>query len=162
MKKIYLHIIFIIIITLSCQKIEKVSPIPEIHYKDFTLNEGVDALDNHIYIGKLTFSFIDGDADFGIYYGDTTEFNIFLTPFEKISGEYLRIESLPDSLNNFRVIYSSKLSRTGQNKTIKAEIEIEISYPYNFEYDTIKYDFYIMDRARHFSNTESTVNIGFR
>jgi hypothetical protein len=161
MKTHVFQIIVFSFVFIACSKIDNVSPVPEIHYRDFTLYQGVDELGNQMYFGTLLFSFIDGDADFGSYYQDTTEFNIFLTPLEKIEGDYFIIESMPDSLNNYRVIYNSKLSRTGQNKTIKGDIEIEIRYPLNFEHDTIRYDFFIMDRARNFSNTESTDDISF-
>ena len=50
------------------------------------------------------------------------------------------------------------LDREGQNKTLQGEIEVEIEY-YSIDYDTLKYSFYLIDRAYHRSNTDTTTEI---
>ena len=52
------------------------------------------------------------------------------------------------------------LDREGQNKTLSGTIEVEIEY-YTIDYDTLKYSFYIMVRAYHRSNTDTTTEIIF-
>jgi hypothetical protein len=54
------------------------------------------------------------------------------------------------------------LDRVGQNKTVKGFIRIEMYFFVIPEYDTIRYDFYIVDRALNKSNIESTSDIGFK
>ena len=49
----------------ACEPIEKVSDVPEIEFKSFTLYE-VDTLGFKIKAGELIFHFIDGNADFGV------------------------------------------------------------------------------------------------
>ena len=52
------------------------------------------------------------------------------------------------------------LDREGQNKTLQGEIMVDIQYLL-IEYDTLKYSFYILDRAFHHSNVDTTSEIIF-
>jgi len=148
----------------SCQKIITYSDIPQIKFKSFTLKDTVDAIDNIIKLGELVFSFIDGDGDLGleqpdsIQQNDTIIVNLFFTLFEKIDGQFQKVdeEDLETPLN-YRIPY---MEREGQNKTLKGEIQVNFEY-YIIEYDTIKYEFYIVDRALHKSNVETTPEIIF-
>ncbi len=151
----------------SCIKTQEVSPVPAISFGTFDVFLGYDSLlDQYLTVGELEFSFIDGDADIGIYedYVDTVtwnenNYNVFLIPYEKIDTSYIAIEldsSLPPPY--YTIWHDDKLDRTGQNKTIKGTITITIlDLPL---YDTIRYEFYIRDRAGHSSNTETTTDIG--
>ncbi len=147
----------------SCEPPEKVSIIPEITFKSFTLEDYIDTLGNPVKLGVLKFDFIDGDADIGSY-DDTAiavenRYNLFLIPFEKLPGGiYDSVESDP---LKYIIRYDDKLSRFGQNKTIKGEIKLDIQYYVIPPYDTICYEFYIIDRAKHRSNVERTSDIGF-
>lgn len=144
----------------ACEPFEKVSEIPSITFKEFELYE-IDTLSNTIQVGKLTFSFIDGDADIGVnpdYASSNDSINFFLIPFEKFEGQYIQV---PDDTLEYQIRYNEKLDRVGQNKTIKGEISLLIYYFIKPPYDTIRYDFFIYDRARHQSNIESTSDIGF-
>jgi hypothetical protein len=152
---------------LACEMPETISPIPAITYKDFLLENYRDSLGNQGKLGTLTFDFIDGDADIGsiVYDYDTTEeslekkYNVFLIPFEKLpDGEYDSVETQP---LKYIIRYNDKLNRVGQNKTVKGEIEISIQYAIIPPQDTLRYGFYIVDRARHRSNHEYTSDIGF-
>jgi hypothetical protein len=145
---------------IACEPFEKVSEIPQITFKDFRLFE-IDTLSNTIKVGELAFDFIDGDADLGVnpeYSGSNDSINLYLIPFEKTDGMYVQI---PGDTLKYQIRYDEKLDRIGQNKTIKGEISLIIYYFIEPAYDTIKYDFYIYDRARHQSNVESTSDIGF-
>jgi hypothetical protein len=51
------------------------------------------------------------------------------------------------------------LDRNGQ--AVKGEISVEIQYILLPPFDTMKYEFYIMDRAGNKSNIESTSDIPF-
>ena len=164
-------ILFLFLITatliLACEMPETVSPLPEITYKSFMLENYRDSLGNQGKLGTLKFDFIDGDADIGsiIYDYDTTEeslekkYNVFLIPFEKLpDGIYDSVETQP---LKYIIRYNEKLNRVGQNKTVKGEIEISIQYSIIPPQDTLRYKFYIVDRARHRSNLEYTSDIGF-
>jgi hypothetical protein len=154
-------LLFPVILLVSCEPFEKVSDVPEIHFKSYS-RYLVDTLDLTIESGELVFSFRDGDADFGV---DTIEYpedtiNLYIIPFQKVDQTYDSIDM--DIYGRKYAIYSNeRLDRTGQNKTIQGEIKVRIYYFLIPPYDTIRYDFYIMDRAGNKSNVESTSDIGF-
>jgi hypothetical protein len=145
----------------SCEPIQKVSDVPEIKFKSFSLFE-MDTLGFRIKVGEMVFSFIDGNADFGVDAASNSQdtLNLILTPFKKLNGLY-------DSINmdtygrRYTVLNNESLVRVGQNKTIKGEIKLQIYYFVTPPFDTLKYDFYILDRAGNKSNVASTTDIGF-
>jgi hypothetical protein len=144
----------------ACEPLEKVSEIPEIQFKSFIMYE-IDTFDSRIKMGELIFSFIDGNADIGIIQGRSDDtLNFFLLPFQKLKGVYDSIDA--DTYGReYSILNDEKLVRTGQNKTIKGEIKLQVFYFTDPPYDTIRYDFYILDRAGNKSNVESTSDIGF-
>ncbi len=144
----------------SCEEVEQISKIPAITFKSFELSE-MDTMSNTILVGTLTFSFIDGDADIGVntdYADGNDSVNFFLMTFEKLNGIY---RPAGNDTMKYQIRYDERLDRVGQNKTIKGDIELLIYYFVTPPYDTIRYDFYIVDRAFHKSNTESTTDIAF-
>jgi hypothetical protein len=157
--RILVFLIFTALIYSACEPLEKVSDVPEITYKSFKLFE-IDTLSMVIKAGELKFNFIDGDADLGVSTQSSEDtLNFFLIPYQKLDGEYIAAEDM-DTLK-YRIRDDEKLRREGQNKTIKGEIKLIIYYFVTPPYDTIRYDFYIVDRAHHQSNIESTEDIGF-
>jgi hypothetical protein len=151
----------------ACELPETVSSVPEITYKSFLLEDYRDSLGNQGKLGTLKFDFIDGDADIGsyVYDYDTTEeslakkYNVFLIPFEKLPGGYY--DSVKTEPLKYIIRQNEKLDRVGQNKTVKGEIAISIQYSIIPSQDTLRYEFYILDRARNRSNIEYTSDIGF-
>jgi hypothetical protein len=167
--KIYLTaIVLLTVVVASCVKTEPVSPVPEITFKRFEVFYAYDTLlEQYIPVGELEFSFIDGDADIGMYEEDIIEdttgwdernYNVFLTPYQKIDTLYYLIE--PDSSKPppyYTIWHDSKLDRVGQNKTIKGDITLTLNdLP---EFDTIRYEFFIRDRAGNESNLETTTDV---
>lgn len=147
----------------SCEKVESISNIPYIEFKSFELRDTVDILGNESKIGELVFKFEDGDGDIGVEQPDTLyninpAYNLFFTLFEKIDGEFVEVddEDLETPLN-YRIPY---IENIGQNKTLRGEIKVEFYYLLML-YDTVKYEFYIIDRAEHQSNVETTREISF-
>jgi len=148
----------------TCSRPEQLPEIPEISFKSFTLDRKVNDLGNNIVTGTLIFRFQDGDGDVGFHApdsipeGDTSFYNLFFTLHEKIDGEYIRIsnDDLPSPLY-YRIPFMEK---EGQNKTLSGDVDVEFEY-LTIEYDTILYEFYIIDRAGHTSNIDSTDDIGF-
>ncbi len=167
----HLSLIGLLTLLLSgCIETEPVSPIPEIDFKNYTLGPAYDSLlDQYLLVGKLEFGFIDGNADFGINRPfdsgapDEYNYNVFISAFEKIDSSYIPVEF--DSTNpplNYRITRDTPLDRVGQNKTVKGVIRIDMYFFIIPPYDTLRFDFYITDRAMNKSNVESTTDIGFR
>jgi hypothetical protein len=148
----------------SCRKIESYPVIPSIEFQSFNIRDTVDLLGNQGKVGELVFSFVDGDGDIGLPQPDststdTTNYNLFFTLYEKLDGEFLKVDE--DDLEtplNYRIPF---IEMEGQNKTLKGEIQVDFFYFKIFliKYDTIKYEFYLVDRALHKSNVEETDTI---
>lgn len=144
----------------SCRKTVTYPEIPEIEYLGFSLRDTTDLLGNIGLVGKLVFSFVDGDGDIGLKQppdsvdpGDPEYSNLFFTMFDVQNG--ILVEIGDDELEfplYYRIPY---LKPQGMDKSLTGEIEVEFTYLL-FEYDTITYDFHITDRAGNVSNTEST------
>jgi len=156
-----------IIVIIACEKIEPADPIPEIGFKDFTVFDSYDTIGDEpveVKACELIFTFIDGDGDIGLIddpYDSIDPKNVFIIPFEKFDGSYYRNDEL-DTLA-FWIKHDEKMERVGQNKTLKGEIIVKFSYFTNLisDYDTLKFDFYMIDRAENKSNVESTTDIEF-
>jgi hypothetical protein len=158
----------------SCVETEPVSPIPEITFKKLEIVQITDGLGNKIIMTKLQFTFIDGNADIGIEQGisdnpalpDSVRFNVFINTFEKKDNYYLPV--VIDTADTLMpppysaIFQNDKLERVGQNKTIKGTITLNMPYYLLPDYDTIRYEFYIRDRAGNKSNVEVTSDIGFK
>ena len=159
--KILILIIIVLLGGLSCKKIESLPEIPSISFNSFILKDTTDVLGNEGKIGELIFDFEDGDGDIGLTQPDSlsvdsTNFNLFFTLFGKIDGEFIEVsENDLETPLNYRIPY---IEKEGQNKAIKGEIQVDFIYLL-FEYDTIKYSFFIVDRALHKSNVETTPEI---
>jgi hypothetical protein len=108
--------------------------------------------------GVLTFSFTDGDGDIGLYDSDTTapyDYNFYITYYEKQKGVLTKVD-LPFTLNSRIPI----LNNNGSNKAIKGEIEDTLFVNNALsQYDTILFEFYIVDRKLHQSNILKTPEI---
>jgi hypothetical protein len=152
----------------SCVETEPVSPIPQVTFESLEIYLAYDILGNLKPMADLKFQYIDGDADLGMYRSDTVpdptgwderNYNLYLVPFKKVDAEYTAIAT--DSTNPppyYKIWYNEKLDRVGQNKTVKGTVTITIEdLP---QEDTIRFDFYIRDRANNKSNVESTSDLG--
>jgi hypothetical protein len=161
--RIFLYTVLVISALLflgSCHKIEQISPIPNISFTSFTIFDTLDILGNQSKGGKLSFFFEDGDGDVGLNppeFGQTDSTNLFLTLYRKIDGEMVRAKpGDPLYPSDYRIPY---MVRLGQNKILRGTISVTFLYLFYSPTDTIKYDFYIQDRALHKSNLASTSEI---
>lgn len=149
----------------SCRKIESYPVIPSIEFQSFTIRDTFyTSLGSQGKVGELVFGFVDGDGDIGFLSdstaNDTTSiYDLFLTLYENLNGEFFKVDDLEPPLN-YHLPY---IEREGQNKTLKGEIQVKIEYFELFKellnYDTIKFEFFIIDRAFHKSNVEETDTI---
>ena len=151
----------VISVIFACKEFEQYPDTPQIEFKSLTFTKAYDEFNNPVRHGLLKFKVIDGDGDVGLrsrdtigkYSKDSTYYyNLFLDIFKVEEGEREEIDlEVP---HKFRVPY---VEQKGQNNTIKATIEVEINYPLDkFNYDTVAYEFYFVDRALHKSDTADT------
>jgi hypothetical protein len=165
MRRHILPVLFIIFLgsIVSCFKIEKVPPVPLIKFKDFQIFDSTDILGNQIKGGRLNFTFQDGDGDLGLPVSGSgirqDSSNLFFILFRKTNGIFTKA---PDNdilaPSSYRIPY---MNRQGQNQVLKGNINVTFLYLFATPADTIKYEFYVTDRAQHFSNTVSTCEIVF-
>jgi hypothetical protein len=163
MKRIkYLPVFFAIIyLTASCKKIERLPAVPHIDFTSFTIFDTLDPLGNISKGGRLKFKFEDGDGDMGLNAptnGSTDSTNLFLTLYRKEAGSMVESKVLDPLLPSpaYRIPY---MERLGQNKILKGTISVVFIYLSYTSTDTIKYDFYVKDRALNESNVVSTSEI---
>jgi hypothetical protein len=157
------YLILILIFTLlldSCRKIEKLPAVPHIDFTSFTIFDTTDILGNMSKGGRLRFHFEDGDGDMGLNAPlgvQTDSTNLFFTLFRKKGGT---MSPAPDNdplkPSAYRIPY---MERLGQNKILRGTISVTFLYLFFNNTDTIRYDFYIKDRALNESNVVSTSEI---
>lgn len=149
-------------VIVACHKIESLPDTPRIEFTSFAVFDTTDILGNNIQGGRLNFYFEDGDGDLGLKpyttgYSDTV--NLFFTLYRKAGDQFIEVPE-GDLLypSDYRIPY---MEREGQNKILKGTISITFLYLfYNKEdTDTVKYEFYIRDRALNTSNTEITCEV---
>jgi hypothetical protein len=144
----------------SCRKIEHLPAVPSIEYLNFKVFDTTDILGNKSKGGRLRFHFEDGDGDLGLNapvdsLQDST--NLFLTMYRKIGGKMVTVaDNDPLKPAPYRIPY---MERLGQNKILKGTISVTFLYLFYSPGDTIKYDFYVKDRALNESNVASTNQI---
>ncbi len=157
----YLSLVFIGFIFLNaCKKVEQLPAVPHIDFTSFTIFDTTDILGNNSKGGRLKFHFEDGDGDLGLNAptgGQTDSTNLFFTLFRKEGGVMLQApDNDPLKPSSYRIPY---MDRLGQNKILKGTISVTFLYLFYSPADTIRYDFYIKDRALNESNVVSTSEI---
>jgi hypothetical protein len=160
MNKIFVRTIVILslIAAASCGKIETLPPEPYIEYTSFAVFDTTDLLGNTIMGGRLNFYFEDGDGDLGLTVPEGDEeadtINLFVELYRINNGKTMPSpDDDPFKPTGFRIPF---MERLGQNKILKGTIAVEFSYLFYTEEDTLKYKFYVRDRAGNISNTDST------
>jgi hypothetical protein len=164
MRKIrYLIGVFMIIFaSYSCRKIQQLPATPHIDFTSFTIFDTTDILGNSSKGGRLKFRFEDGDGDLGLnpptIAGRTDSTDLFLTLFRKKAGSMDSVSGL-DPLLPSPALRIPFMERLGQNKILKGTISVTFIYQSYLPADTIKYNFFIKDRALNESNVASTSEI---
>lgn len=159
----YLIILLIGVIAFySCRKIEQLPPTPNIEFTSFEVFDTIDILGNSGKAGRLKFYFEDGDGDIGLDEPTdslTDATNMFIELYRKTNGNMVLSTDLTDPLlpsSSYRIPY---MERLGQNKILKGTISVILLYLDYSPTDTVRYDFFIRDRALNESNIESTSEI---
>jgi hypothetical protein len=154
-----IFILFLFFGLSACIEVENPSNIPEITYQRHTADYCIDQLGNQNKCISLFFKLKDGDGNIGIRNSDTLppftgiyKHNFYFDVFIPTENGNQPWDEL--SINYFNIPY---MEPEGQNKTLIADVQIDISFPINsLPYDTILISFYIFDRALNQSNTEMT------
>jgi len=145
----------------SCTKIETYPITPAITFKSLqyrdTLLVSSDNQNPTIWtVLKLTFDVKDGDGDLGQENnGTTVPIDLYLTIWGKKDGVWIK----DTTKNSYTIPY---LTPIGQNKSVYATVDVESLYWVNnrnqrqLPYDSVKCQFYILDRAKHKSNIDSS------
>lgn len=167
--KYFLYSVIVTIISFvfitGCEKVQSYPATPEIEFKSFWVRDTI-LNDNHIRLGTLSFSFVDGDGDFGLFQPDSGEndttklYNLYFTVYQKINGVMVQDTNLK-SKPYYPVYYNEAMKREGQDKTLKGTISLNLEY-FVIKYDTVKYDFFIVDRALNKSNIATTPELELR
>jgi len=149
-------------LTTACFKVEHIPSTPSIEFTSFEIFDTLDILGNTSKAGRLIFRFEDGDGDMGLSEPtsestDTT--NLTLSLFRKKSGKMVIVTDPNDPLlpySSYRIPY---MERLGQNQILRGSIAVTFLYQSYNQGDTIKYEFFIKDRAENYSNKEETAEI---
>lgn len=147
----------------SCMKKEVYPDVPVIAFQSF-----VEEFDTGKYAtrGYLTITFKDGNGDIGLLPGQTQPpfdsgspyyYNYIIDYYEKQNGSFVKlVTTVPFSA---RIPY---LTPDDPNKAIKGYIVDTILLNPKPAHDTVKFKFFIYDRALHKSNVDSTPPIILR
>ena len=164
MKKIKLPVIFILTLgaTVACIKVEQLPPRPSIEFTSFEVFDTLDILGNVSKGGRLLFRFEDGDGDLGLTapvgsQTDTTNLNLEL--FRKIDGTMVRVTDKFDPMLPYDAYRIPFMERLGQNQILRGSISVTFIYQSYKQGDTIRYSFFVKDRALNISNIEETAEI---
>jgi len=156
----------------SCSRMQSYSEIPEIHFKKIAFADSIHP--DLGYIGKiafLSFSFIDGDGDLGVKpeekNADGTNkpgggvSRIYYTWHKKLPDRTYEPFQFPvtgEITISSEIPYRDVMDKSeAQNKTLKGSIEVKLMTPINPQgIDTMRIEFYIVDRAKNKSNVDHT------
>ncbi len=147
----------------SCMKKEVFPDIPEIAFQSF-----ITQFDTGIYAkrGFLTISFKDGNGDIGLWpnqkeppfdTGSIYYYNYIIDYYEKQNGIFVKVDLNPPY--NARIPF---LTPDDPNKAIKGIIVDTLTLNPMPLHDTVKFKFFIYDRALNKSNVDSTPPIILR
>ncbi len=151
MKRILFILAALILFITCCEEIEFYSEIPEVSFKEFRYDDST-----------LVINFVDGDGDLGLSQADTSGSyspdslyyrNLFLSYFSYEATEFTEIELKSSPNLRFEQIPTPE----GNNKTVKGTIEVNLfsNLPDPLP-DSFMIKFYIVDRALHESNRDSS------
>jgi hypothetical protein len=158
MKLFFFVSLILVILVYSCDKIQSYPPEPVLTYKSHKVTKSYDGLDNLNTDVSFTFEYCDGDGDLIVSYADSASIysHLYIYLYEKQNGAYKSIAS--DTIL-FWLQYAEFMNRDGLNKTFKGSMTYNHIFDKNNTYDTIKFEWYVIDYELHKSNTLEIVDI---
>lgn len=148
----------------SCFKRVEYPNRPDVEYISHELYNIPDSIVTLEPIGAVTIGFTDGDGDLGLdenelsgpfALGEPYYYNLFVRYFEKENGVFQEVFGLDSSVYHVRF---ENLTPQGKDKTLEGEMEVGIFDTFTGR-DTVRYEFFIVDRALQHSDTVSTPEI---
>lgn len=142
---------------LGCLKREEYPDEPSVTFKRIDFDEANNA--------TLYIDFIDGNGDFGLEQGEHSNncdlgYNLFIEQYALNNGIWINVT--PDPCLNFVPLYYAVpwARPTGQIQTQKGEIKVELfdNWYQSVDYDTLRFEIRIRDRALNTSNRLVTEN----
>jgi hypothetical protein len=152
-------LIAILIAAASCSDVETYSEIPKLEFVKVFLADTTDKeLGNKEKLQEITLQVTDGDGNLGLNRGEADSLNnLFITMYKKERGQYVLAI---DTIFKYRIPYKQPI---GQNKYLRAEVIVSHTTPQiKIDYDTVRYEIYVQDRADNLSNTITTCDIPIR
>ncbi len=156
------------VILCSCEDIVTYDPMPQVSFSKVYVADTLDALQNEIKLQRIHMEVIDGDGNLGLNRDDNTGpyspdsvgyNNLYISIFSKINGEYRELSNLSDKMH-YRIPFKEPI---GQNKYMKAEVIVKVEIPIaSFDYDTIRYEFFVYDRDLNKSEVARSCDIAIR
>lgn len=139
----------------SCNEVESYDEKPIITEHSYTLLKNESGFDTAL---LLEFTYTDGDGDVGLGERDTfppNDKNVLIDYYEKLDGQFnkILIPGTTDTLN-----FNSRIKRFGNGTDTRAEVSVNINIGVVIA-DTVRFDYYIVDRKLNKSNRVSTGEI---
>lgn len=138
------------IILVGCRPNQCNEDIPVIEFSEFQQFDDNSA--------TLIITFKDCDGDIGLNQADSVDpyiYNLFMEYYEKQNGEWVHLTPLVPYYYRIPVLYD------GTDDAVEGDIEVKMASYYNphSDFDTIKYEIHIIDRALNESNIVETNEI---
>ena len=159
MKKVWLLICVFGFVWWSCEPPRSYSEIPEINFKSLVFKYVTTGFGTDELMAVLNISFVDGDGDIGVMYRFDTISRIHYTWHTKLPDMTYETYQFPDTtINSAEIPYGDVMNKDdAYNKTLKGTIKIALPPPTETQgIDTMRIEFYIVDRARNKSNIAHT------
>ncbi len=140
---------------MACNKLEEYDDRPIITEGSYYLLQNAQGKDTSL---VLKFTFTDGDGNVGLGTSDTSapyDTNVKIDYLEKIDGAFTKI-LIPGSTDTLN--FNSRIKSFGSNSPTKAEVEVKVNISVVLA-DTVKFDYYILDKDLNRSNKMSTGTI---
>lgn len=157
MKLKAIFVILIIIITFQCTKPPQYPSEPQIDFKQVAVMDTTDILGNVHSLYIIAFKILDGDGDFGFKTEDTinssSNFNNFLIDI------FIKNNNTVTKITNDTVNYNGKIpwvKPVGLNTYYKSTVLFSLDI-YSLNFDSIQFKFFVLDRAKNKSNSETTM-----
>ncbi len=146
------------LILAACNKVESYDNNPFILESSYELEKNASGFDTGL---VLKFTYTDGDGNVGLRDADTVppyDKNVMIDYYEKQNGVFTKIliPGTSDTLN-----FNSRIKEFGVGNPTKAEVSVKINIGVVIA-DTVRFDFYILDKDLNRSNKKSTGPIGLR
>ncbi len=140
------------VLVLACNKLETYDNRPIITESSYSLLQNASGFDTSL---VLKFTFTDGDGNVGLSNSDTMppyDFNVMIDYFEKRDGKFTKI-LIPGSTDTLN--FNSRIKEFGSKNPTKAEVELKVNISVVIA-DTVKFDYYILDKSLNKSNVITT------